>query len=89
MGQGRTKEAIDPETAEPQIRASLLKVPIEDPTFLSENLKRQFLIRLSPLHFDGFFDVNYVSASDVPQYPLTSRSEVIDKVENMPDHILK
>lgn len=83
------KEAIDPETAEPRIRASLLEAPIEDPTFLSENLERQFLIRLSPLHFGGFFKVNYVSSSDVPSYPLTSVSDVIDKVENVPDHIFE
>jgi hypothetical protein len=83
------KEAIDPEHAEPQIRASLLKMSIEDPTFMSENLVRQLLIRLSPLHYGGFFNVNYVSSSDVPGYPLTSMSDVIDKTENVPDHIFE
>ena len=33
--------------------------------------------------------MNYVSCSDVPGYPLTSVSDVIDKAENVPDHIFE
>jgi len=73
------KYGSDVVNADARARANFLKSPVEDSFFLSEELVRQLLIRLSPLHFGGLFHVNYISACDIPGYPLTSMVDLIDK----------
>jgi DNA-directed RNA polymerase subunit RPC12/RpoP len=63
------------------LREQMLQWPI-DPFSVSPELTRQLLDRLSPFHFQGFYNVLPIRMGDTPGYPLTKVTDVVPFVDS-------
>jgi len=69
------------ELEEAEIREQMLKWPA-DGFSISQDLTQELLDRLSPFHFQDFYNVMPIHMGDTPRYPLTKVADVVPFVQS-------
>ncbi|WP_263378456.1 hypothetical protein [Granulicella paludicola] len=80
-------QGFDSVRADEEVRRDFPRCTLDDGFEISETLTKQIHLRLSPLHIEDYFRINYFSANDAPSYPLTAVADVIPAIDSGTDHV--